>query len=69
MPLCRLAQLLLKISENILSDPDNPKFHQFKPTNSVIKRDLIDPKCDLSSSADSHSDVHVLEGLSSMPEK
>ncbi|KAJ7228603.1 acyl transferase/acyl hydrolase/lysophospholipase [Mycena pura] len=61
--------LLLKISENILSDPDNTKFHQFKPTNSVIKHDLIDPKCDLSSSADSHSDVHVLEGLSSMPEK
>jgi len=37
-------KLLLKISENILSDPDNTKFHQFKPTNSVIKRDLIDPK-------------------------
>lgn len=35
---------LLTISENLLREPDNPKFQQFKPTNSIIKRDLVDPK-------------------------
>jgi len=35
---------LLTISENLLREPDNPKFQQFKPTNSLIKRNLIDPK-------------------------
>jgi hypothetical protein len=37
-------QTLLAISENLLREPDNPKFQQFKPTNSIIKRDLVDPK-------------------------
>jgi hypothetical protein len=40
-------QTLLTISENLLREPDNPKFQQFKPTNPLIKRNLIDPKCDL----------------------
>ncbi|KAF8913935.1 hypothetical protein CPB84DRAFT_1757953 [Gymnopilus junonius] len=35
---------LLAISENLLREPDNPKFQQFKPTNTIIKRDLVDPK-------------------------
>ncbi|KAJ6539379.1 hypothetical protein B0H19DRAFT_1178767 [Mycena capillaripes] len=35
---------LLTIADNILEHPDEPKFQQFKPTNSLIKRDLIDPK-------------------------
>jgi len=35
---------LLTISENLLREPDNPKYQQFKPTNTVIKRDLVDPK-------------------------
>ncbi|KAJ7682770.1 hypothetical protein DFH06DRAFT_1464410 [Mycena polygramma] len=35
---------LLVISENLLREPENPKFQQFKPTNSLIKRNLIDPK-------------------------
>jgi len=37
-------QTLLLISENLLREPDNPKYQQFKPTNNLIKRDLIDPK-------------------------
>ncbi|KAA1466399.1 hypothetical protein DENSPDRAFT_766935 [Dentipellis sp. KUC8613] len=37
-------QTLLTIAENIIREPDNPKFKQFKPTNSRIKRDLVDPK-------------------------
>jgi len=35
---------LLAITENLLREPNNPKFRQFKPTNSIIKRDLVDPK-------------------------
>ncbi|KAJ6515862.1 hypothetical protein C8R45DRAFT_1087008 [Mycena sanguinolenta] len=35
---------LLTISENLLNDFENPRFRQFKPTNTLIKRDLIDPK-------------------------
>ncbi|KAI0320812.1 hypothetical protein OF83DRAFT_1102877 [Amylostereum chailletii] len=35
---------LLKIAQNLLKEPDNPKFRQFKPTNTIIKRDLVDPK-------------------------
>ncbi|KAF8655232.1 hypothetical protein AX16_003138 [Volvariella volvacea WC 439] len=32
------------IAENLLREPDNLKYQRFKPTNSVIKRDLMDPK-------------------------
>ncbi|KAF8812478.1 hypothetical protein BYT27DRAFT_7087790 [Phlegmacium glaucopus] len=35
---------LLAITENLLREPNNPKFQQFKPTNPIIKRDLVDPK-------------------------
>ena len=34
----------MKIAQNILREPDNPRFRQFKPTNTIIKKDLIDPK-------------------------
>lgn len=37
-------QTLSTIAENILREPLNPKFRQFKPTNSMIKRNLVDPK-------------------------
>jgi len=40
----RSLKTLLTITENLLREPNNPKFRQFKPTNSIIKRDLIDPK-------------------------
>ncbi|KAF9485327.1 hypothetical protein BDN70DRAFT_765690, partial [Pholiota conissans] len=35
---------LLTISENLLREPNNEKFQQFKPTNTVIKRELVDRK-------------------------
>ncbi|KAI0698585.1 hypothetical protein BC835DRAFT_1405325 [Cytidiella melzeri] len=35
---------LLKIAENILQNPDEPKYLRFKPTNSTIKRLLVNPK-------------------------
>ena len=38
------AQTLSTIAENLLREPDNPKFRQFKSTNTIIKRDLVDPK-------------------------
>jgi hypothetical protein len=41
-----ISQTLLTISENLLREPDNPKFRSFKPTNTIVKKNLIDPKCD-----------------------
>ncbi|KAH8118558.1 hypothetical protein DFH11DRAFT_1874689 [Phellopilus nigrolimitatus] len=35
---------LATLSDNLLRDPDNPKFQQFKPTNDVIKKRLVDVK-------------------------
>ncbi|KAF8484284.1 hypothetical protein JB92DRAFT_2821564 [Gautieria morchelliformis] len=35
---------LLTISENLLSQPHNEKFKQFKPTNPLIKKTLVDVK-------------------------
>ncbi|KAI0306981.1 hypothetical protein B0F90DRAFT_1684033 [Multifurca ochricompacta] len=40
----RSLRTLSTIAENLLREPDNPKFRQFKPTNTIIKRDLVDPK-------------------------
>ncbi|KAN0132507.1 hypothetical protein V8E53_009523 [Lactarius tabidus] len=40
----RSLHTLSKIAENLLREPDNPKFRQFKPTNTIIKRDIVDPK-------------------------
>ena len=37
-------QTVLKIAENLLNDPDNPKYQQFKPTNIVIQRELVKRK-------------------------
>ncbi|KAF8076433.1 hypothetical protein FPV67DRAFT_1618182 [Lyophyllum atratum] len=35
---------LFTIAENLLREPDNPKYQQFKPTNNTIKKNLVDPK-------------------------
>ncbi|KIJ56665.1 hypothetical protein M422DRAFT_22814 [Sphaerobolus stellatus SS14] len=35
---------LLTIAENLLNHPENEKFHQFKPTNTIIKRNLVEVK-------------------------
>lgn len=35
---------LATIAGNLLKDPQNPKFQKFKPTNNVIKRELVDRK-------------------------
>jgi len=44
-PLCwTFIQTLLTIADNLLRDPENPKFKQFKSTNVVIQRELIKPK-------------------------
>jgi len=40
----RSLRTLSTIAENLLREPNNPKFHQFKPTNTIIKRDIVDPK-------------------------
>jgi len=40
----RSLRTLSTIAENLLREPDNPKFRQFKPTNTIIKRDIVDPK-------------------------
>ncbi|KAH9965740.1 hypothetical protein BC827DRAFT_1179494 [Russula dissimulans] len=40
----RSLRTLSKIADNLLREPDNVKFRQFKPTNVIIKRDLVGPK-------------------------
>lgn len=35
-------QILLTISSNLLREPENEKFHKFKPTNNMIKTRLVD---------------------------
>ncbi|KAJ3576196.1 hypothetical protein NP233_g581 [Leucocoprinus birnbaumii] len=35
---------LLTIADNLIRDPENPKFKQFKSTNTVIQRELMNPK-------------------------
>jgi len=35
---------LLTISDNLLRDLENPKYQRFKPTNTLIKRELVDRK-------------------------
>ncbi|TBU49543.1 hypothetical protein BD309DRAFT_947092 [Dichomitus squalens] len=37
-------QTLLKLAENIIAHPDDPKYQKFKPTNSTINRLLVEPK-------------------------
>ncbi|KIY49215.1 hypothetical protein FISHEDRAFT_30986, partial [Fistulina hepatica ATCC 64428] len=32
------------ISSNLLREPENPKYQQFKTTNSIVKRDLVEVK-------------------------
>ena len=39
-----LPQILLTIADNLIKDPENPKYQQFKPTNNTIKRNLVDVK-------------------------
>ncbi|EIW76131.1 hypothetical protein CONPUDRAFT_64629 [Coniophora puteana RWD-64-598 SS2] len=38
------ARVLSTLAENLLRDPDNPKFRQFKTTNTTIERNLVKPK-------------------------
>ncbi|KIY71471.1 hypothetical protein CYLTODRAFT_435250 [Cylindrobasidium torrendii FP15055 ss-10] len=35
---------LLTIAENILNHPGETKYQQFKPTNTIIKKNLVEPK-------------------------
>ncbi|KAJ8596003.1 hypothetical protein M405DRAFT_727001 [Rhizopogon salebrosus TDB-379] len=35
---------LSRIAENLVREPENPKFRQFKPTNDMIKRRLVETK-------------------------
>ncbi|KAI1786541.1 hypothetical protein LXA43DRAFT_897752 [Ganoderma leucocontextum] len=37
-------QTLLKLAENIIAHPEDPKYHKFKPTNTTINRLLVEPK-------------------------
>jgi hypothetical protein len=37
-------KILSKISENLIREPENPKFRQFKSTNDTIRRCLIETK-------------------------
>ncbi|KAF4575062.1 hypothetical protein EYR36_006418 [Pleurotus pulmonarius] len=37
-------KILSTLAENLLREPNNPHYQQFKPTNSIIKQRLVDPK-------------------------
>ncbi|KAH7914325.1 hypothetical protein BJ138DRAFT_416111 [Hygrophoropsis aurantiaca] len=37
-------KILSSLAENLLREPENPKFRQFKSTNDVIRKRLIEPK-------------------------
>jgi len=37
-------KILYKISENLIREPDNPKFQRFKTTNAQIQKHIISPK-------------------------
>ncbi|KAL1680049.1 hypothetical protein EV122DRAFT_262995 [Schizophyllum commune] len=37
-------KILLTIADNLIKEPENPKYQQFKPTNNTIKRNLVDVK-------------------------
>ena len=48
------------MSDNLLREPDNPKFAQFKPTNNAIKKRLVDVKGALEYAvAVSHPDLYL----------
>jgi hypothetical protein len=36
-------QTLSKLAENLLREPENPKYQSFKPTNDAIKKRLVEP--------------------------
>ena len=38
------AQTLLKLAENIIAHPEDPKYQKFKPTNTTINRLLVEPR-------------------------
>ncbi len=38
------AQTLLKLAENVIAHPEDPKYQKFKPTNTTIKRLLVEPR-------------------------
>jgi hypothetical protein len=37
-------QLLLKLASNILREPENEKYHRFKPTNTQVRKNIVDVK-------------------------
>ena len=36
--------MLLKLASNILREPENEKYHRFKPTNIQIRKSIVDVK-------------------------
>ena len=34
----------MKLAENIIAHPDDPKYQKFKPTNATINRLLVEPR-------------------------
>ncbi|KAJ4478142.1 hypothetical protein J3R30DRAFT_3479735 [Lentinula aciculospora] len=37
-------KVLFKLSENLIREPDNPKFQRFKTTNTLIQKHIVSPK-------------------------
>jgi len=39
-----LSQTLGMLATNIIDHPDEEKYHRFKPTNTAIRKKIVDPK-------------------------
>ena len=39
-----VSKTLLMLAGNIIDHPDEDKYHRFKPTNTAIRRKIVDPK-------------------------
>ena len=39
-----VLQTLMMLAGNIIDHPEEEKYHRFKPTNSTIRRKIVDPK-------------------------
>lgn len=39
-----VPKTLLMLAGNIIDHPEEEKYHRFKPTNSAIRKKIVDPK-------------------------
>lgn len=68
----KTLKTLLTIAGNVIDHPDEEKYHKFKPTNTAIRRKIVDPKGTLEYAVEvgttstllSHSEAHPSSDVS-----